>query len=283
MNNYLNFSKMQALGNDFMVINHQNPSFSAQNLPITLWSNRHFGIGFDQLLAISPCMDNTIEFKYQIFNPDGSEVGQCGNGARCAAVYIHKYLRPHQTQFKLNTSTTSMDLEIIGDNLVKLSLPPPVFDPKHIPIKGFEQARAYSLTLDSGHAISLHALQVGNPHAVILIEDLQQLQTMNIQELGHAIEHHSAVPERCNVNFMHIQNTHHIHLRVWERGCGETLACGSGALASAVVAKTFYHAQGPIQVKLPGGELSIDWDEKTESLQQIGPAFEVYRGTIAFP
>ena len=273
---------MQALGNDFMVINHQNPAFFAKNLPIKLWSDRHFGIGFDQLLLISPSQDPAFDFNYQIFNPDGTEVGQCGNGARCAAIYIQNHLKPKQTQFKLKTLTTSLHVEIVGENLVKLCLPPPIFEPHDIPMLGFNQANDYTLALPSGESVSLHAVQVGNPHAVILIPNHKQLQMMDISELGRMIEHHPAFPERCNVNFMHIQNSNTIHLRVWERGCGETLACGSGALATAIIAKTFYHTQNSMHVNLPGGTLIINWPDADAHIEQIGPAFEVYRGQIKY-
>lgn len=271
---------MQALGNDFMVIYHDNPRFSAKNLPISRWSDRHFGIGFDQLLIISPSKHSEFDFNYQIFNPNGDEVGQCGNGARCAAIYINEYIRPEQKKIRLKTLTTQMEVEVVAPNLVKLNLPPPVFIPQKIPLTGFELADEYSLNLKNGNEIKIHAVQVGNPHAIINIENAIEHQQMNIIPLGQEIEEHPAFPERCNVNFMHIQGPKDIALRVWERGCSETLACGSGALATAAIARQFYQLENPINVHLPGGTLIINWPDLLGPIEQIGPALEVYQGKI---
>ena len=278
MNNLLNFSKMQALGNDFMVIDSINQQFSLKPAQIKAWSDRHFGIGFDQLLLISASSSPDFDYNYQIFNANGEEVGQCGNGARCVALYIHNYLNP-KAHLKLKTKTTTLSLELLGNQHVKLSLPPPVFEPKSIPFNYAQIQDSYTLDSPSVH---FHALSVGNPHAVLHIDSADNLNKMNISILGKQIEHHPSFPEKTNVNFFSILDAHTIQLRVWERGCGETLACGSGALASAVVARQFYGLQSPIQVQLRGGELIVDYPDIHGPILQIGPAVEVFQGEICY-
>jgi len=271
---------MQALGNDFMVINTINQSFSPSKDQIQAWSNRNFGVGFDQLLIIRPPIGSDHDYFYQIYNANGEEVGQCGNGARCAAVFIHQYISP-QLKLKLKTISTHIELEILEPNLVKLHLPPPQFTPKQIPLIGYEEQDTYALNLPSFPSIAFHALNVGNPHAIILIENPSMLAAMSIQSIGKALEKHPAFPEACNVNFMSIRNQNEIDLRVWERGCGETLACGSGALASAAAAIKFHHLQSKIKVNLPGGALWVSWPNIHGPIEQIGPAFEVFQGKIS--
>ena len=272
MTTTIDFIKMQALGNDFVVIDTIQHTFKLSKKQIQKMSDRHFGIGFDQLLIISKSQNAANNYHYQIFNADGSEVGQCGNGARCAAQYIHKYIDPHQKKFTLTTKTTSLELEILPDDLVKLILAPPSFAPQDIPLLCPQQEK-YMI-----NAHSFHALSVGNPHAVIIVSSLDSFQNMEICQIGALIENHFIFPERTNVNFVYIQNLNEIHLRVWERGCGETLACGSGALASAAVARKFYHLNSKIKVHLKGGELNIDWPSLNGPIAQIGPAIEVFQG-----
>ena len=264
---------MQALGNDFMVINTINNHFIPHPQQIRHLSDRHLGIGFDQLLIISPSLEPEFDFFYQIFNANGEEVGQCGNGARCAAFYIFKYLKPKKV-LRLQTKTTTMHLKIIDNHQVELILPRPELNPHKIPLQGFQQQESY--TLD---AIDIHAISVGNPHAIIVVND--NLEQMNIEAIGKQIEHHPAFPERTNVNFMQILNEKTIALRVWERGCGETMACGSGALASAAIARLFYQLYSHIEVKLPGGTLWIDWPDIKGPITLTGPAYESYTGEVS--
>jgi diaminopimelate epimerase len=276
MNNLLNFSKMQALGNDFMVINTINQQFCPNRQQIQALSDRHFGIGFDQLLVISESSNPSFDYNYQIFNANGHEVGQCGNGARCAAIYIYKYLKPQKT-LRLKTKTTELKLEVLDDHQVQLILPAPKFEPRDIPLKQDKLQNEYTLT---SPAMKIHALSVGNPHAVYRIDDEKKLQEMDISILGKSLETHEIFPEHTNVNFFSIISQNKILLRVWERGCGETLACGSGAIATAVVAKTFYGLESPITVSLAGGELIVDYPKPDGPIYQIGPAHEVYTGQV---
>lgn len=275
MDNLINFIKMQALGNDFIVIDTQNSSIIPNREQIQTLSNRHYGIGFDQMLVIRP---QASHYSYQIFNADGSEVSQCGNGARCAAVYIQRYLAAHKKKLILKTNTTTLKLEILEDDLVSLHLPPPLFEPKQIPFLGKEQ-HPYPLSVD-GQIISFYTLSVGNPHAVIFLSSQEELFNMDISKLGKTLEHHQLFPERCNVNFAYIKNAEEIILRVWERGCGETLACGSGALATACVARKFYHLDSHIKVILKGGTLKVNWPDLEGPVEQIGPALEVFKGSV---
>jgi len=270
---------MQALGNDFMVINAINDTFSPSKALIQAWSHRHFGIGFDQLLVISPCRQPDHDYFYQIYNSNGEEVGQCGNGARCAAVFIHQHIEKKKL-FRLKTISTHLELEILHHHQVKLRLPPPLFSPSQIPMNGFAEALYYQLPLHN-ELITFHAINVGNPHAVILVENPTHLASMDIQSIGSTLEKHPVFPEACNINFMSILSPNDINLRVWERGCGETLACGSGALAAAACAIKFHHCDSSIQVHLPGGKLTIQWPDINGSIEQIGPAIEVFQGKIS--
>lgn len=279
MNNFLNFSKMQALGNDFMVINAINQAFVPKKQQIQQWSDRHFGVGFDQMLVISPAKHPEFDFFYQIFNADGEEVGQCGNGARCVAQFIHRHISP-LTQIKLETKTTQMLLSVIDSEMVQLNLPCPRFLPKDIPLQGYPLQNHYELILQTEQTIPVYALNVGNPHAVIMMQSRPQLQQLKLQELGQQIENHPAFPEKTNVNFVYIESSTDIHLRVWERGAGETLACGSGAIASAAVVRKFYQLDERIQVHLPGGPLFVEWKDLSGPIVQIGPAIEIFTGMI---
>lgn len=279
MKRILHFSKMQALGNDFMILDTLSTAWEPSEKQIQYLSDRHFGVGFDQLLIISAPQCNDYDFNYRIFNADGSEVGQCGNGARCAGRYIHQYLAPEKKNYRLKTNTTSLSLQICADNRIQLSLPSPIFSPKDIPFTG-EKNDFYTLVIENEY-IKFHALSVGNPHAVIMIENAEILKHMDIQTMGSFIENHPLFPQRCNVNFVSIDNPQQISIRVWERGCGETLACGSGALASAAIARKFYHLNNHINVQLKGGQLSVYWPELSGPIQQTGPAVEVFRGEIS--
>ncbi len=263
---------MQALGNDFVVIDTLNTPFLPNPKLICYLSDRHFGIGFDQLLLISKSKQLEDVYDYQIFNADGSEVGQCGNGARCVAQFIHRYIAPDQKKFRLKTKTTILSLEIMDNEFVKLILPCPSFKPEDIPL--------ISNTKDSYliNDVQFHALSVGNPHAVIIVDSLDAFNHMDISQIGREIENNPMFPERCNVNFVFIQDRNNIRLRVWERGCGETKACGSGALASAAVVRKFYQLNPHIQVQLKGGGLSVHWPDTQGPIEQIGPAVEVFQG-----
>ena len=270
----INFIKTQALGNDFVIIDTMQQNYLPTSTQIKQLSDRHYGIGFDQMLVISKPQDNSHDYYYQIFNADGSEVGQCGNGARCAALYIHRHLNSKQSRFTLKTATTLLKLEILAQDLVKLTLPCPIFNPQVIPLN-----LAMQDSYNFGN-IQFHALSVGNPHAIIIIDSEYELASMDISSTGRALEESPLFPERCNVNFVCIKNPQEILLRVWERGCGETLACGSGALASAAAVRKFHQLAANITVVLRGGTLLVNWQDCNGPIAQIGPANEVFQGSF---
>ncbi|NBX84970.1 MAG: diaminopimelate epimerase [Gammaproteobacteria bacterium] len=272
----LNFSKMQALGNDFMVIDTFKQTFIPNKKMIQQWSDRHFGIGFDQMLVISSPKDSSYDYHYQIFNADGQEVGQCGNGARCAAQYIHRYLHPQKSHFHLRTHTTDIQLELL-DGQVKITLPCPHHEPAQIPFDTDNIQTQYPLQLNHSKTINIHVINVGNPHAIMVVDNIH---TIDIHKIGPQVENHPRFPEKCNVNFMQIINHQEIALRVWERGCGETLACGSGALATAAAARLYHQMASNITIHQEGGQLNVYWPKLDGPIYQIGPAQEVYRGQL---
>lgn len=265
---------MQALGNDFVIIDTINHDFIPNPDQIRYLGDRHFGIGFDQLLLISAATNKTHDYIYQIFNADGSEVGQCGNGARCAFRYIQTYLNPKASTIKLATKTTMLHLEQSTQHLIKMTLPPPKFNPKDVPI----QVDAESNTYDLRPGLNIHALNVGNPHAIFVIQE--NLWTMDIKTLGLEISLHPLFPEHANANFMQIDSKAQISLRVFERGVGETLACGSGAVASAISGMYFHGLNDRILVKLQGGDLEVYWPNQQGPIFQYGPAVEVFKGQL---
>jgi diaminopimelate epimerase len=265
---------MQALGNDFIVINTINRDFIPNSSQIRALSDRHFGVGFDQMLVISAAKNQQHHYFYQIFNADGSEVGQCGNGARCAFRYIKNHLNPKIHQLRLATKTTTLELEEVDSKLIKMSLPPPKFQPSEVPILAQQESKLYELQA----GIEVHALSVGNPHAIFLVAN--HLWQQDLDALGFEISHHSLFPEQVNANFMQIESSSEISLRVFERGVGETLACGSGALASAIAGMKFHHLNEKVLVKLKGGDLIVHWPNKQGPVYQYGPAQEVFTGQL---
>lgn len=265
---------MQALGNDFMVIDTINHDFIPSNTQICQFSSRHFGVGFDQMLILSAAKNNDHDYFYQIFNADGSEVGQCGNGARCAFRYIQAHLNPQAKNIKLSTKNTRIELEEATNQLIKMTLPAPVFNPQDIPITSRAEHELYELR----PKLQVHALSVGNPHAIYITQD--DLWTMDIEALGLEISHYALFPEQANANFMQIDSKSQISLRVFERGVGETLACGSGALASAITGMRFHGLNERVLVKLKGGDLEVYWPNQQGPIYQYGPAVEVFSGQL---
>lgn len=273
----MKFTKMHGLGNDFMVIDATKKSISLTADNIRSWSRRDTGIGFDQCLIIEASNNPDIDFIYRIFNADGNEVGQCGNGARCLARFIRHYGLSNKQQINVATSTTRMQLQINPDDSVTVSMGVPQWTPEAIPLIRTGQQDRYELILADGKRINVHALSVGNPHAVMLIDNLQ---TADVTEKGQQVSEHPLFPEQCNAGFMQIISNCYIKLRVYERGCGETRACGSGAAAAAAVGRRFYQMQKTITVNLPGGNLRIDWQGMGHPLLLTGPATFVYEGKI---
>lgn len=270
----LHFTKMHSLGNDFMVIDGVSRSINLSSSDIVKLANRHTGIGFDQCLIAMPSEEKDIDFYYKIFNADGSLVGQCGNGARCIALFLYESRLTQKKQLTLATLTTKFNV-MLHDDGVSVVFAPPIFSPQKIPINFSKEQEKYSITIAKDKTIEGHALSVGNPHFIICVENLKQV---NVSDLGKIISEHSLFPEKTNVEFMQILDKKNIKLRVYERGCGETLACGSGAAAAAIAARKFYCLDPCINVHLPGGVLEVFYDLSLSRVELKGPASFVYRG-----
>lgn len=273
----LRFTKMHGLGNDFMVIDAINQSVKLSSKQIKAWGRRDTGIGFDQCLVVEKSEQAGIDFYYRIFNSDGSEVGQCGNGARCLARFIQHYGLSPESTFIVATKTTRMRLQIHADNTVTVDMGMVNFHPERIPLQASESANQYSLPLTNGTMVSVHALSVGNPHAVMPVSHLSDF---DVKTLGQEISEHPYFPEQCNAGFFEILSPSTLNLRVYERGCGETQACGSGAVAAAAVGRRFYHMSERIEVHLAGGSLVIHWPDMDGPIYLTGDACFVYEGQI---
>lgn len=277
MNNPLRFTKMHGLGNDFIVIDAVRQSVSLSSKDIITLAERFTGIGFDQCLLIEPSRESGIDFFYRIFNADGQEVGQCGNGARCLARFAYNYGLTEKTRITVATKTTRMELEINSDETVTVNFGIPKRLPKDIPLLAADLSPVYQLPLANGVSHAVHAINVGNPHAVTVVNHLAHTP---VETLGKEISEHSQFPEQVNAGFMEIIDKHHIKLRVFERGCGETQACGSGAVAAAAIGKLFHHLETPITISLPGGNLHVEWANEESPIFLRGPASFVYEGVL---
>lgn len=272
----LKFIKMHSLGNDFMVIDGISEHITLTANDVVKLANRHTGIGFDQCLIAMPSKEKEVDFYYKIFNADGSVVGQCGNGARCIARFLYDAGVTQKTQLTLATFTTKFNV-ILHENDVSAIFAPPLFAPKEIPINFAAEQKKYSITIEKDKTIDGSALNVGNPHFVICVENVA---LVDVQTLGKTISEHTLFPERTNVEFMQCIDKTNIKLRVYERGCGETLACGSGAVAAAIVARKFYHLDAVINVHLPGGILEVRCELPESKVALTGQVAFIYKGEL---
>ena len=276
------FTKMHGLGNDFMVIDRREQEVDFDSAQIQQWSNRHRGIGFDQLLILDRSSVNDVDFRYRIFNADGSEVEHCGNGARCVARFAHRVSGNTQSTFKCETARGVLTLEVQSNLDVVVEMGVPTFAPAEIPLARQEQSLEYSLDIASNtlqsHRVQFGALAIGNPHAVLTVNDVT---TAPVTELGPIIERHPDFPNRVNVGFAERVSANHIRLRVFERGVGETEACGTGACAAAVIGLARGELHNPVTVSLPGGDLQIQWAGLGEQVIMAGPATFVYDGELS--
>ncbi|GEA12099.1 diaminopimelate epimerase [Alteromonas sp. KUL49] len=270
------FSKMHGLGNDFMVIDNvtQNVYFSKDK--ILQLANRNFGIGFDQLLMVEPPYDPEQDFHYRIFNADGSEVEQCGNGARCFARFVKQKGLINRNKIVVSTKAGKMVLYLEKDGQVTVNMGKPNFEPAQIPLKANKKENTYILRVED-KTLFCGAVSMGNPHCVIEVDDVDTTEVLTI---GPKVEKHERFPEGVNVGFMQIINDSHIRLRVFERGTGETLACGSGACAAVAVGQLQGKLSKDVRVDLPGGTLRIRWPGNDNVLKMTGPAEHVYDGQL---
>ena len=274
----IHFTKMHGLGNDFMVIDAINQTVELNPQQIKLWADRHFGIGFDQLLIVEPPRTTDTLFTYRIFNADGGEVEQCGNGARCFARYVHDKGLTDAKEIPVGTASGRIVLHITDSGDVTVEMGHPIFNPADIPFITEHQATNYPLTLSDGSLWPIDALSMGNPHAVLEVEDIEAAP---VNYVGPIIENHPQFPNRVNVGFMQIIDRQHIKLRVFERGSGETLACGTGACAAVVSGIRRDRLDSPCFVDVRGGRLSVTWaGQPDDTVFMTGPAQSVFEGQI---
>ena len=267
----LNFTKMQGLGNDFIVIENLDNSLNEHLINIPQLANRHTGIGFDQLLIVESSTRNDIDFKYRIFNADGQEVQQCGNGARCFALYVLENELTNKRKLNVETLNGDIELTINNDSTVIVNMGKPEFEPSKIPANFNNQHKKYSI-----NDIELGILSMGNPHAVILANNIANLE---IDKTAKDIQNSGYFPEGVNVGFMQINSPGNISLRVYERGAGETKACGTGACAAVVFGVENDFLDNKVRVSLPGGDLEINY-EKGSDVFMTGPAEFVFEGSV---
>ena len=270
------FTKMQGLGNDFVVFDgiHQKIDLGPKQLQ---WlADRHFGIGCDQILLVEAPGQAGVDFKYRIFNADGSEVSQCGNGARCFARYVREKGLTSKNDIVVETHAGIMRLHVNPDRQVTVNMGVPCFEPAQIPLQQPKAALSYTVDTAAG-PVEFGAVSLGNPHAVLLVEDVE---TAPVAELGPLLESHEVFPERANIGFLQVIDKNFARLRVYERGSGETLACGSGACAAMVIGQRWGLLGQRVTMGLPGGELICEWQGNSHPVMMTGPAEFVFEGEV---
>ena len=272
----LKFTKMHGIGNDFVVIDAISQSVHLSPEQIRYICDRHFGVGCDQLLLVETSHREDAEFRYRIYNADGGEVGQCGNGARCFARFVHDQGLTQNREIAVETAGGMIRLILQEDGQVTVNMGEPNFAPAALPFEADASAESYDIVVN-GDKYAIGAVSVGNPHAVIQVDSVANAPVLT---LGPALEKHSRFAEGVNVGFMEIVDRAHIRLRVFERGVGETLACGTGACAAVAIGIRNHLLDNQVQVALPGGELNISWNGEGTSLLMTGPAQTVYQGQI---
>jgi diaminopimelate epimerase len=272
----LRFTKMHGLGNDFMVLDLISQHAHIQPKNVKLWGDRHTGVGFDQLLIVEPPSNPDVDFRYRIFNADGSEVEQCGNGARCFARFVLDKRLTTKKQIRVETKSGIIELNIRHDGQITVDMGAPRVQPEQVPFQAEQQALSYVVQVND-QQVELAAISMGNPHGVLRVNDVE---TAPVHSLGPKLEHHPRFPQRANIGFLQVLDRRHAKLRVWERGVGETQACGTGACAAAVAAISQGWMDSPVQIELPGGKLHIEWAGSGQPVMMTGPAVRVYEGQV---
>lgn len=272
----LRFTKMHGLGNDFVVFDAVTQAVDLAPEQVRRLADRRFGVGCDQVLLIEAARDRDTDFYYRIFNADGGEVEQCGNGARCFARFVADQGLTGKSVIPVGTRAGPIRLYLEPQGLVRVDMGEPVLAPARIPFLAAEQAPAYALEV-AGETLSIGAVSMGNPHAVLQVDAVDDAP---VERLGPLIEGHRRFPQRVNVGFMQVLARDAIRLRVYERGCGETLACGTGACAAVVAGRTQGLLDAQVSVTLTGGTLTIDWAGPGQPVWMTGPAATVFEGEI---
>jgi diaminopimelate epimerase len=273
----LRFTKMHGLGNDFIVIDAINQRVNLSSEQIQRLSDRRFGIGCDQLLIVEAPKSPDADFYYRIFNYDGSEVENCGNGARCFAKFVRDRQLTGKSTIIVDTLCGRMSLHIQKNNWVSVDMGVPILEPAAIPYRANQRQTTYPLKL-SDDIITISAVSMGNPHAVTVVD---KVSTAAVTSQGPEIEAHSDFPNKVNAGFMAIKSRQEIDLRVYERGAGETLACGTGACAAVVAGRLQNLLDASVVVNLPGGALTIEWAGDGHSVMMSGPAVSVFHGQVS--
>lgn len=273
----VNFTKMQGLGNDFVVIDATKEAFSLTASQIQRMANRRLGVGFDQLLVLELPREGApehVDFHYRIFNADGSEVGQCGNGARCIAHFIRERGLSDKKIFCVSTLSGELKLELVEGGKVAVCMGVPRFMPADIPFVAAEEAHLYPIDVGDKE-IKLSVVNVGNPHAIIQVD---KIDAQEVAVTGQLLSGHERFPQGVNVSFMQLIDPQNIRLRVYERGTGETLACGSAACAAVVAGRRNGILQERVTVSQPGGTLVVSWQGPDAAIRMTGPAKIVFQG-----
>jgi len=272
----LKFSKMHGLGNDFIVIDAINQNFKPEPVKIRAWAERNSGIGFDQLLIVEKAESALADFKYRIFNADGGEVEHCGNGARCFARFVRDRKLTDARLISVETSGGLIQLELLDHNRVRVNMGVPQFEPRRIPLDTDQQSDQYSLDVN-GQTILFSALAIGNPHIVIQVDDVE---LADVGTIGACLESHPFFPQRVNVGFMQVIDYGNFKIRVFERGVGETRACGTGACAALVAGQRLDLLGKQASAELRGGNLKLEWQGEAKPVMMTGVTAMVFEGEI---
>jgi diaminopimelate epimerase len=267
---------MHGLGNDFVVFDGIGQHVDLTPAQFRAVADRHFGVGCDQILLVESPSRADTDFRYRIFNADGGEVQQCGNGARCFVRFVHDQGLTPKREIRVETASGIIVPKLEDDGRVTVDMGPPRFNPTEIPFEAPVRQTTYRLDV-SGRELEISVLSMGNPHAVWVVDDVE---TAPVAELGPLIEHHPRFPERVNAGFMQIVGRDEIRLRVFERGSGETLACGTGACAAVAAGISRGLLDAAVTVHTRGGDLSIRWAGEGQSVFMTGPAVSVFHGEI---
>lgn len=272
----LKFTKMHGAGNDFVVLDGIRQNIELTPEQLRLLADRHFGVGCDQILVVEKSDNKEADFRYRIFNSDGGEVEQCGNGARCFMRFVHDRKLTAKREIVVETHSGLISPRLEQDGRVTVNMGSPIFEPSLVPFDGGSGAASEPLEVD-GKMLRVSVLSMGNPHAVQVVDDVEKAP---VRELGPLIECHPRFPKRVNAGFMQIMDRQHIRLRVYERGAGETLSCGTGACAAVVAGIRRELLDSPVNVATRGGALTIVWNGDGTDVLMTGPAITVYEGEI---
>jgi diaminopimelate epimerase len=272
----LKFTKMQGAGNDFVVLDGVSRKLALNPAQLRRLADRHFGVGCDQILLVEPPRAPGNDFRYRIFNADGGEVEQCGNGARCFVRFVRERGLTAKSEIRVETAAGIIAPRMEADGEVTVNMGAPVFEAKRLPFVTDSDELVQALEV-AGTSVNITAVSMGNPHAVQLVADVD---TAPVPAQGPLIEHHARFPQRVNVGYMQVEDRGRIRLRVWERGAGETLACGTGACAAVVAGIRRGLLDASVRVSTRGGDLTIRWEGGDNPVWLTGPAVTVFEGEI---